>query len=89
MRAGETRFDAEVATFILERYWHETQEFTQNADGTVEVRMQVCLSPEVDMMLLPWAGHMEVLSPPELQDHFHEIGESLKRRHPKRPKPSA
>ena len=61
------RFDAEVATYILERKWHYTAVKPQNADGTVEVRMQVCPSPEVDLLLLPWAEYLEVLSPPELQ----------------------
>ncbi len=51
------RFDAEVATYILERKWHDTAVKTQNPDGTVEVRMQVCLSPEVDLLLLPWAEY--------------------------------
>jgi predicted DNA-binding transcriptional regulator YafY len=80
------RFDADVATYILEKNWHDTQVITQNADGTVEVQMQVCLSPELDNLILPWAGKMTVLSPPELQDHVHKVGESLVARHPKRAK---
>ena len=80
------RFDADVATYILERMWHDTQVMTQHPDGTVEVQMQVCLSPELDMLLLPWAKSLQILSPPELQYHFNEIGESLRARHPKRRK---
>ena len=33
-REVRVRFDAEVATYILERKWHDTAVKTQNADGT-------------------------------------------------------
>jgi predicted DNA-binding transcriptional regulator YafY len=75
------RFDAEVATYILEKNWHDSQVLTQNADGSVEVQMQVCLSPELDNLVLPWAGRMEVLSPPELRERIRTMGEALVARH--------
>ena len=75
------RFDADVATHILEKKWHESQVVTQNADGTVEVRMQVCLSPELDNVILPWAEKMEVLSPPDLRERMVKVGDVLKARH--------
>jgi hypothetical protein len=39
--------------------------------------------------ILTTEGNMEVLSPPELQYHFNEIGDSLSSRHPKRSEPDS
>ena len=59
--AVHIRFSADVATFIPERKWHRKQETIVNHDGTVDVKLNVCLTPELDALLLPWAGHMKVL----------------------------
>jgi proteasome accessory factor B len=77
-------FDAPVAPFILEKNWHDTRTVTQLADGSVEVRLHVCLSPELDILILPWAGHVEVISPPELREHVRNLGEALAQRNRKK-----
>ena len=75
------RFTDEAAPYILERKWHDTQVTTENSDGTVDVTMQVCVAPELDNILLPWAGKMRVLGPELLRERFRGIGEALARDH--------
>jgi predicted DNA-binding transcriptional regulator YafY len=75
------RFSKDAAIFILERPWHTKQVTEQNADGSVEVKLNVCLSPELDSLLLPWAGHMKVLSPAPLRQRMRAFGEALIRDH--------
>ena len=75
------RFSKDVAVFILERPWHTKQVTEQNADGTVDVKLNVCLSPELDSLILPWAGHVKVLSPAPLRQRIRAFGEVLIRDH--------
>ena len=76
------RFSKDVGIFIVERPWHKKQETVENADGTVDVKLNVSLTPELDMILLPYAGHMKVLSPAPLIGRMRAAGEALKRDHP-------
>jgi predicted DNA-binding transcriptional regulator YafY len=75
------RFSKDTAIFILERPWHSKQVTEQNADGTVDVKLNVCLSPELDSLILPWAGHVKVLSPAPLRARIQAAGEALVRDH--------
>ncbi len=34
----------------------------QSPDRSVEVELNVCLLPELDRLILPWTGHVKVLS---------------------------
>ena len=76
------RFSKDVGIFILERPWHKKQETLENADGPVDVKLNVSLTPELDAILLPWAGHMRVLSPASLIGRMRAAGEALMRDHP-------
>jgi predicted DNA-binding transcriptional regulator YafY len=75
------QFSKEVAIFIHERKWHKKQLTKENADGTVDVKLNVSLTPELDAILLPFAGHMTVFSPAPLRERMREFGEALMRDH--------
>jgi len=79
--AIHVRFDAEAAPFILERRWHQSQTTQLHAEGMLDLKMQVCLAPELDSLLLPWAGKMRVISPDSLRGRMRAYGEALVRDH--------
>jgi hypothetical protein len=54
---------------------------TEHADGSVEVKLKVCLTPELDNLILPWAGHVQAVSPAPLRKKMREYGEALIRDH--------
>ena len=61
------RFDAFCARLIRERDWHASQQITTAADGSLELSMQIGVSPEVERWVLGWGAHVEVLEPASLR----------------------
>ena len=61
------RFDAFSARLICERDWHASQHILAAADGSVELSMQIGVSPEVERWVLGWGAHVEVLEPASLR----------------------
>ena len=76
------RFSKDVAIFILERPWHRKQVTEQNADGSVEVKLNVCLSPELEQPHPAVGGACEGVIPRPLIDRMRVAGEALLRDHP-------
>ena len=71
------RFSPYAAPYILERTWHESLKLELNKDGSLDLRMTAPLTPELDNLLLPWAGNMEVLGPVKLRAKMREHGAAL------------
>lgn len=61
------RFDAFSARLIRERDWHASQHIDPAADGSLELSMQIGVSPEVERWVLGWGAHVEVLEPLSLR----------------------
>jgi len=72
VRSGEgsyevvIRFDAQVADYIREKKWHDTQQLRELKQGGVELRMKLSSLVEVERWVLNWAGHAVVVKPAEL-----------------------
>lgn len=62
------RFGAEAAARVRERLWHESQEFTDRADGGVELSLRLGSLEEVTRWVLGWGAQVEVLAPKELRE---------------------
>jgi predicted DNA-binding transcriptional regulator YafY len=62
----ELLVDREIATFALERQWHDTQIVRQREDGSVYVRFTTTQTPEVLRWVLGQGHTVTVLNPPEL-----------------------
>jgi proteasome accessory factor B len=82
--AVELRFDAEMASYIRERVWHESQDLEDRPDGSVTLRMQVAPGFELKSWIKGFLPHVQVLAPASLRD---EIGADLERARPRFPKP--
>jgi predicted DNA-binding transcriptional regulator YafY len=66
--AVELLYDSSIGTFALENYWNDTQELTQNKDGTVHVKFTTTQIPAVLYRVLGQGSTITVLNPPELID---------------------
>lgn len=60
------RFNAQVADYIREKQWHESQQLRQLRDGGVELRLQLSSLAEIERWVLSWGGNAVVLRPVEL-----------------------
>ncbi|HWW00294.1 MAG TPA: WYL domain-containing protein [Candidatus Acidoferrum sp.] len=60
------RFNREVADYIREKKWHESQQLRELKDGAVELRLKLSSLPEVERWVLSWGGNAVVVRPPEL-----------------------
>jgi len=64
----ELAFDAEMAGYIRERVWHESQSLQDEADGSVVVRMNVAIGWELRAWVKGFLPHVEVRGPASLRD---------------------
>jgi predicted DNA-binding transcriptional regulator YafY len=66
--AVELSFDAEMAGYIRERVWHESQTLAERPDGSVLLGMSVAPSWELKSWIKGFVPHVRVLQPAALRD---------------------
>lgn len=57
------RIDAEYAPYVAQRYWHSSQEFDEEEDGGLVLRMRLTAFNELKDWVLGMGEHAEVLAP--------------------------
>lgn len=62
------RFTPDVARYVQEHHWHETQTLTPHPDGSVTLQMQLAQLEEVKSWILSFGPHAEIEAPAELRD---------------------
>jgi predicted DNA-binding transcriptional regulator YafY len=72
--AVELLFGPEMAGYIRERVWHESQRLEDRPDGSVTLRLQVAPGWELKSWIKGFLPHVRVLQPPSLRE---EIGRDL------------
>ena len=60
------RFNAQVADYIREKRWHESQQLRELPAGALELRLQLSGLDEVERWVLSWGGNAKVVRPHEL-----------------------
>lgn len=60
------RFDRDVADYIREKRWHDSQELHELKGGRLELRLKLSSLIEVERWVLSWAGRARVIRPKEL-----------------------
>jgi proteasome accessory factor B len=60
------RFNEQVADYIREKKWHDSQQLSELRDGGVELRLQLSGLAEIERWVLSWGGAATVVRPPEL-----------------------
>ena len=61
-------FSPEVAGYIQERIWHESQAIHQQKDGSIIFEADVAQTPELISWIMSWGARAEVLEPKSLKD---------------------
>jgi predicted DNA-binding transcriptional regulator YafY len=64
----EIQFDAELAGYIRERSWHESQSLKDGPDGSVTLRMSVAPGWELQSWIKGFIPHVRVLAPASLRE---------------------
>jgi proteasome accessory factor B len=75
------RFSAAVADRVREREWHESQEWRERPDGTLELRLRLGALPEIERWVLTWGAEAEVIQPRELRDRLRSTAAALAERY--------
>jgi predicted DNA-binding transcriptional regulator YafY len=60
------RFAPEVADYIREKRWHDSQQLRELRGGGVELKLRLSSLGEVERWVLSWGGQAKVISPREL-----------------------
>ena len=63
-------FSPEVAGYINEKIWHESQEIHQQDDGSIIFEAQVAGTDGVKFWIMSWGSHALVLEPQILRDEI-------------------
>jgi predicted DNA-binding transcriptional regulator YafY len=66
----ELVFDAELAGYIRERVWHESQTLTEKPDGSLVLGMSVAPGYELKTWIKGCLPHVRVLKPARLRDEI-------------------
>jgi predicted DNA-binding transcriptional regulator YafY len=66
--AVELVFEAEMAGYIRERHWHESQTLEEGPAGSVTLRMQVALNWELKAWIKGFIPYVRVAKPASLRD---------------------
>jgi proteasome accessory factor B len=64
------RFDKNVAGYIKERTWHESQKIKQNKDGSITVTFTVAGTKEIKYWVLSYGQSAEIMHPKALRDEI-------------------
>jgi predicted DNA-binding transcriptional regulator YafY len=84
--AVEVVFDAEMAGYIRERTWHESQSQAEGPNGSVVLRMSVAVGWELKAWIKGFLPHVRVSQPASLRD---EIARELEQARDAFPPPRA
>jgi predicted DNA-binding transcriptional regulator YafY len=74
------RFSADIAGYIAEKIWHETQNIEYQQDGSILFTAEVAGTDEIKFWILNWGSKAVVLEPQSLKDEISsEVTAMLKR----------
>lgn len=66
----ELQFDKEIAGYVRERVWHESQQLEEVADGGVVLRLEVAPNFELRTWIKGYLPHVRVLAPSSLREEL-------------------
>ena len=68
---AKVRFDPDVAGYIREKIWHESQEIHTQEDGSIIFEAEVAGTEEIKFWIMNWGSKAEVLEPESLREEIH------------------
>jgi len=71
-------FAADIAEYIREKTWHDTQKFETQKDGSIIFEAEVAGTKEIEFWVLKWGAKAKVLAPKSLQDSIRSEIETMR-----------
>ena len=71
-------FAADVAEYIREKIWHETQHIEPQEDGSIIFEAEVAGTKEIAFWVLKWGAKARVLAPESLRDEIRAEVEAMR-----------
>jgi predicted DNA-binding transcriptional regulator YafY len=69
-------FSTEVAGYIKEKIWHDTQKIVPQKDGSVVFEAEVAGTEEIKFWVMSWGSKAEVLDPQSLREEIRAEAEA-------------
>jgi predicted DNA-binding transcriptional regulator YafY len=82
-------FAPDVAGYIEEKIWHESQQIEEEDDGSVIFEAEVAGTDEIKFWIMSWGSHALVLEPDSLREEIRAEAEETAERYKRREYPSA
>ncbi len=70
-------FETDIAGYIQERTWHESQEIESQEDGSIIFKVTVAGTDEIKFWVLNWGAKATVLEPDSLRDEIKSEAEEM------------
>jgi len=71
-------FAADIAEYIREKTWHETQKIETQKDGSIIFEAEVAGTKEIEFWVLKWGAKAKVLAPESLRDEIRSEVEAMR-----------
>ena len=76
-RKVKIRFAPEVAGYIQEKVWHESQKIRPQKDGFILFEAEVAGTDEIKYWVMTWGAKAEVLAPASLREEIRREAEEM------------
>ena len=73
------RFTPQVADFIREKRWHDSQQQRELKGGGVELRLKLSSLIEIERWVLSWGENARVIQPKELAESVRRAARAMLR----------
>jgi len=70
-------FSADIAGYIKEKIWHESQEIHPQDDGSIIFEAEVAGTVEIRFWIMSWGSNAVVLEPGSLRDEIRAEAEAM------------
>jgi len=74
-------FHADVAGYIKEKIWHESQQVHLRDDGSIIFEAEVAGTDEIRFWIMTWGSRAEVLEPESLREEIRTEAEMMASRY--------
>ena len=73
----KVRFSPDIAGYITEKVWHDSQIIEHEKDGSILFTAEVAGTDEIKFWILNWGSKAEVLEPESLRDEIRAEAEAM------------
>jgi predicted DNA-binding transcriptional regulator YafY len=73
----KVRFRADIAGYITEKIWHDSQTIEHEKDGSILFTAEVAGTNEIKFWILNWGSKAEVLAPESLREEIRAEAEGM------------